>query len=380
MLESGSTARDSIDPALRPILDLPVIGVVVWDASGRIVDANRRFLEITGYSREELDRGELDWRRITPREWHALDDGAIREMRENGAAATLEKEYVRGDGRRAIVQMRSVAVGGPATRFLSLVMDVTERRTAEREREELLERERLARAQAEAAVRSRDEILAIVSHDLRNPLGTISMTAGLLERERDDERRRAQVDILRRAVARMGRLIQDLLDVNQIESGKLAVSPEPVEARSLMEEARPGLDLQASQNGQALEWIAPDAPLVVMADHVRIAQVLANLVGNAIKFTPPHGRIAVELTREDGHARFCVTDTGPGIDAADLPRIFDRFWQASDRPRRGGVGLGLAIAHGIVKAHGGDLTAASRRGEGSTFCFTLPLAAEPPRG
>jgi len=365
---------------LRPIFELPIVGVVLWDDSGRILEANDHFLEITGQSRADLDAGRVDWRRMTPREWHAADDGAIAQLRTRGAAAPMEKEYVHADGHRVVVQFRSVAVDGSPSLYLSLVSDVTDRARADQERQAALERERDARREAEAAVRSRDEILAIVSHDLRNPLGTISMTAGLLERETHEERRRAQVDIVRRAVAAMGRLIQDLLDVNQIESGQLSVSAVPIDARTLLDEARPGLDLQASQNNQALEWRSPDQPLMVLADHVRIAQVLINLTGNAIKFTPARGRIVVDVQEDAGEARFCVTDTGPGIDEASVPRIFDRFWQAADRPRRGGVGLGLAISYGIVTAHGGRIWVTSKKGEGSSFCFTLPLArgAAPP--
>lgn len=242
------------------------------------------------------------------------------------------------------------------------------------ELEAALERERVARQQAEAAVRSRDDILSIVSHDLRNPLNTIGMAAALLELDIGPERRRAQVDVVRRSVKRMERLIQDLLDVDQIESGRLAVAPVPTDAAGLIEETGPGMQLQASEKGLSIEFHVPSEALTVRADPARIAQVLANLVGNAMKFTPAGGRIDVRLVREGEFARFCVSDTGPGIAADDLPHLFDRFWQARDRPRRGGVGLGLAIAKGIVQAHGGILEVESRLGAGSTFCFTLPLA------
>jgi signal transduction histidine kinase len=112
----------------------------------------------------------------------------------------------------------------------------------------------------------------------------------------------------------------------------------------------------------------------VRADRTRVAQVLNNLVGNALKFTPPGGEVSVEVAREGDEARFCVRDTGPGIKTEDLPHIFDRFWQAEGRKRKGGVGLGLAISKGIVTAHGGRIWAASEPGNGAMFCFTLPLA------
>ena len=237
-----------------------------------------------------------------------------------------------------------------------------------------LEHEREARRLAEAAVRARDEILAIVSHDLRNPLGTVAMSIGLLELDIGPERRRAQVEVARRSIARMERLIQDLLDVNQIESGRLAIAPVPSDAAAMAQEALPGMQLHAAERDLTLDVGLPREPLSVMADPARIAQVLANLVGNAMKFTPAGGRIEVTLARDGDEACFCVRDTGPGVAEADLPHLFDRFWQARDRPRRGGVGLGLPIAKGIVEAHRGRIWAARLPGGGSRFCFTLPLA------
>jgi signal transduction histidine kinase len=256
---------------------------------------------------------------------------------------------------------------------------VTDITRGQEELEAALERERIARQQAEAAVRSRDDILSIVSHDLRNPLGTIAMATALLEMDIGAERRRAQVEVVRRAVKRMERLIQDLLDVDQIESGRLAMAPVPTDARALIDETRPGMQLQASEKGLAIEFELPPEAFRVRADPARIAQVLANLVGNAMKFTPAGGRVGVRVDRAGDAARFRVTDTGPGIDPADVPHLFDRFWQARDRPRRGGVGLGLAIAKGIVQAHGGRIAVESRLGAGSTFCFTLPIAEPPSR-
>jgi signal transduction histidine kinase len=251
---------------------------------------------------------------------------------------------------------------------------MTHHGAAKPELQAALERERDARRQAEAAVRARDDILSIVSHDLRNPLGTIAMATALLELDIGPERRRAQVEVVRRSVKRMERLIQDLLDVDQIESGRLRVSPAPVDAATLLDEAKPGMQLLASEKGLAIDFERTDEPLTVRADAARVGQVIANLVGNAVKFTPAGGRVVVRLARAGETARFCVSDTGPGIAQSDLPHLFDRFWQARDRPRRGGVGLGLAIAKGIVEAHGGRIEVESEPGAGSTFCFTIPLA------
>jgi PAS domain S-box-containing protein len=363
---------------LRPILDLPIVGVVLWDASGRIVDANDRFLEITGYEPGDLEGGGLDWRRLTPTEWLGVDEAAIARLRAGGRTFAVEKQYLRKDGGRIDVQLSSVAVQGSDSLFLSLVVDIGEQKRAQAERDALLEREREARERAEAAVRAREDILAIVSHDLRNPLNTISMCVSLLERPMGKERHDAQLDMVRRAVSRMTRLISDLLDVNQIGSGRFTVAPVVVDVGSLVEEARAALDLQASQQDRTLEWLCDDPALRVRADPARIVQVLVNLVGNALKFTPAGGRISVTVARDADSACFSVADTGPGIDPEHLPHIFGRFWQADGRERRGGVGLGLAISRGIVAAHGGRIEARSELGRGSTFRFTIPLAPPDP--
>jgi PAS domain S-box-containing protein len=369
---------DGLGEWLRPIFGLPIVGAVLWDASGRIVDANDRFLEITGYGRSDLEGPGLDWRRLTPREWHSLDEEAISQLRSCGKTFAVEKEYLRKDGDRVSVQLSSLAVRGSDSLFLSLVVDVTGQARAQAERDALLERERVARERAEEAVRSREEILAVVSHDLRNPLNTISICVSLLANPMGKERHDAQLDVVRRAVGRMTHLINDLLDVNQIASGRFTVTPVLVDVGSLVEEARAALDLQASQQGRALEWRCDDPTLRVRADPARIVQVLVNLVGNALKFTPAGGHVSVKVGRDGDSACFSVADTGPGIDPEHLPHIFGRFWQAEGRERRGGVGLGLAISRGIVAAHGGRIEARSEPGRGSTFRFTIPLAPPDP--
>lgn len=232
---------------------------------------------------------------------------------------------------------------------------------------------RAAREEAEAAVRSRDDILAIVSHDLRNPLNTIAMSLSLLEMTHPQDGNDPQVGIMRRAIAQMNRLIQDLLDVNQIAAGGFVVRAQPVDVASLVQDVRAQATVLTGQKNQRLEL--PDAGDVrVLADRDRVAQVLSNLVGNAAKFTPEGGRIRLSTEVREREVRFCVSDTGPGIDQQDLPHIFDRFWQVR-RVRRGGVGLGLAISKGIVEAHGGRIWARSIPGIGSEFHFTLPRAA-----
>ena len=189
--------------------------------------------------------------------------------------------------------------------------------------------------------------------------------------EREQERR--QAEIVRRAADRMNRMIQDLLDVKRMESGRLTIDLKPEAPESLISDTVDMLRPLAAGSTIRLETSIDEDLPTVMADSARIQQVLSNLVGNAVKFTPRAGRITVCAERMADEVRFGVIDTGPGIPAEQLPHIFGRFWQARSSDRRG-IGLGLAIAKGIVEAHNGRIWVESHVGLGSTFYFTLPNA------
>ena len=237
------------------------------------------------------------------------------------------------------------------------------------------EKNRLAQALAEAeqAVRARDEVVAIVSHDLRNPLGTIIMAAGVLGLDVPEEAKAQQIAVIKRAAAGMNRLITDLLDVSAIESGRFLIEPEIVPIAPLLEEACPMFAGQTAKKGQRLACsVPPDFP-AARADRDRILQVLSNLIGNALKFTPAGGTVTVRGEAVGDEVIVTVEDTGPGVPTADLPHIFDRFWHTR-RGRGGGAGLGLAIAKGIVEAHGGRIWARSVPGAGASFSFAIPRA------
>jgi PAS domain S-box-containing protein len=229
-------------------------------------------------------------------------------------------------------------------------------------------------SEAEQATRARDQMLGVVAHDLRNPLGTILMASELLaETVAADAPAQRQVAMVRRAGERMNRLIQDLLDVKRLENGRLAVEPRRTPAAALLAEAAESLRPLASASGLELALECAGTLPDVSADPHRVQQVLSNLCGNAIKFTPRGGRIAIRGEAAAGELLVTVADTGPGIAAEHLPHIFGQFWQGTRSDRRG-IGLGLAIAKGIVEAHQGRIWVESAPGEGSRFYFTLPVA------
>jgi PAS domain S-box-containing protein len=227
---------------------------------------------------------------------------------------------------------------------------------------------------AQRANRARDEVLGVVSHDLRNPISAIAMCARALEQTApgDEARRKDLLVTIRESTEWINRLIQDLLDVAVIESGKLSLELREQEPSQLALQARHMFEVEAGGHNIRLDAnVATNLPLVV-ADGARIVQALGNLLRNAIKFTPNGGRIAIAVNDRGGRVEFSVKDSGPGIALENQARLFDRYWQSSNGARARGTGLGLSIAKGIVDAHGGEIWVQSTPGDGSTFTFAIP--------
>jgi PAS domain S-box-containing protein len=232
-------------------------------------------------------------------------------------------------------------------------------------------------AQARAAVRARDDMIAVVSHDLRSPLQSISSAATLLEFETQGSSASRSLEAIKLASSQMDRLLQDLLDLSLIDAGQLTVTRELTDAATLIDEARTMFEPLAREKAVRLVCrIEPGLPQIRI-DRNRMQQVLANLLGNALKFVPAAGEIVLSAGLQANRLRIAVSDTGPGIAEDDLPKVFDRFWRA-DRRKERGVGLGLTVAQGIVLAHGGQIGVESSKGEGSTFSILLD-AVQPVR-
>jgi signal transduction histidine kinase len=231
--------------------------------------------------------------------------------------------------------------------------------------------------EAQRATRAREDVLAVVAHDLRNPLSTILMSASLLQMPPAADDRvlepKGLGERIHRSAARMQELIKDLLDLAAIEAGQLAVERQPVKALALTADAVELMAPLAAAKGLHLSVREDSEDALLSCDRGRVLQVFSNLVGNAVKFTPAGQRITLAGAADEDAFRFTVADSGPGIPAEQLPHIFDRYWQARSTARQG-VGLGLSIAAGIVAAHGGRIWVDSDAGHGSAFHFTLPRA------
>lgn len=227
--------------------------------------------------------------------------------------------------------------------------------------------------EAQQAVRARDYILAVVSHDLRNPLGTIGMTLHMIQDEGVVRRssKLEWLDLIQRSAAEMSRMVDDLLDISSIESGGFSVAQAEHGVATLIRDACAFLHPLTIQKAIHLECDAGEDGVLVSVDGNQTLRVISNLVGNAIKFTPAHGSIRLYAVPSEGEVCFSVSDTGPGIPAEKIPHVFDRYWQAGKGDRRG-AGLGLGIAKGIVEAHGGRIWVESELGKGTTVSFTMP--------
>jgi PAS domain S-box-containing protein len=548
---SEEALRES-ESRLRKVVEANVIGLIIADFKGHIVEANDAFLNIIGSTRQDLSDGKLNRIELTPPEHRHLYEHAMEEMKRTGSHAPYEKEYVRPDGTRVPVLVGSAYLGGPEDLTVGFILDLTERKRVEQglheaDRRALVEYERLlvriaslaqafgtardlttvfralrdfavvsapcigvfislydprrdvrtaayawgdgdeiditqlppmpitsdgpnsravrtgelivtndyqartpghpgikvgvengllprsslvapmsvmgriigtidvqsyelaayteehatalrmaanlaavavenvrlfehenkARKLAEESNRMKDEFLATVSHELRTPLTAIFGWSRLLSSGTLDEQARARaVETIERNAKAQAQIIDDILDVSRIITGKLHFDVEAVELAGVIEAAINAVRPAAEAKRIQLETAFEAQPVLISGDSNRLQQIVWNLLSNAVKFTPTGGRVSIGLAQSGAHVEITVTDTGPGINAEFLPYVFDRFRQAdaSTTRQHGGLGLGLAIVRHLVELHGGTVSAESHgEGRGATFKVNLPL-------
>lgn len=239
------------------------------------------------------------------------------------------------------------------------------------------QREVRLRERAEALDRGQRELVAVVSHDLRNPLGAVLLGISTLRRwpQLEPSKVRENLEIMQRAAERASKLVHDLLDVARLDAGHLVMALAPADPAALVREAAELMRPLLAERSLACETQIEEGLPEVLCDRERVLQILSNLIGNARKFAPEGSTVSLIAWREADEVRCCVADEGPGIAEAELPRVFDRYFQGEHGPTANGVGLGLSIARGIVEAHGGRIWVESELGRSSRFVFTLPLCA-----
>jgi len=358
---------------------------VVWEAWGKPDAQNQRIDFVSDHVEKMLGYSAEEWL-STPNFWLSIVHPEDKERAAAEAAAIFASgkggssrfRWMHKDGREVWVEAQSIVVcdeHGPAG-MRGVTMDITAAVQAEIERAELLERESHARQQAEEASRLKEEFLATVSHELRTPLNAVVGWSRLLRSgQLDGDGTAHAIEVIERNAAAQRQIIEDLLDVSRIITGKLRINTQPVDLLLIIHAAidavRPAAEAKEIRMSTHIE--VPDP--IVRADSERLQQVLWNLLANAVKFTPSGGRVDVYLEQHGSLAEIRIEDSGPGVPAEFLPRIFERFSQAdgSSTRKHGGLGLGLAIVRHLVELHGGTVSAANREQGGATLTVQLPV-------
>ena len=346
--------------------------------TGRLLEVNETFTRLSGYTREEaVGRTTLElglWAEPADRE------AELATVTQQGGIRNVEYRFRMKDGRElmGMLSAEQIEINGESC-ALTVIEDVTERKRAEAERDQMLEREKTLRAEAEKANRLKDEFLATVSHELRTPLTAILGWAHMLEvGDIDQKTARHAVAVIRRNALQQRQIVEDILDVSRVITGKFRLESDLVELTPVVQAALDTIAPAAEAKGLRLRS-SLDPEAAVTGDAARLQQVVWNLLANAVKFTPAGGEVRASVARLLTHVRIEVSDTGQGILPEFLPYAFDRFRQADMGTTRqhGGLGLGLSIVRHLVEAHGGSVHAYSAgEGMGSTFTVDLPLPAE----
>jgi PAS domain S-box-containing protein len=364
-LRQAEEALRRSERRLSRIFETNLLGVLYFDLNGGVQDANDELLNITGYTREDLVQGLVDWSRMTPAEFKEQDARAVDDLRHSGSHAPIEKQYVRKNGERVWVLVGSALFDHE--NGVGFVLDLSGVKRAE---------EALRNAN-----RRKDEFLATLAHELRNPLAPIRNAVHLMKRIQPMHPQLHSVrDIIDRQVRHMVRLVDDLLDVSRITLGQVNLRSEVVSLGGVLtdaiEAARPLIE--ASEHSFTVQM--PSENMQIEGDGTRLSQVFQNLLNNAAKYTPKGGRITLVVERDGDTALVVVRDNGIGIPEELHSRIFELFTRAhpAEEIKTSGLGIGLALARQLVELHGGEIALqSSGPGAGSEFMVRLPLLHTP---
>jgi PAS domain S-box-containing protein len=358
---------------LGAVVEASPLAIVVFDTSRVIRTWNHAAATMFGWTQAEV----LALDHSATRPAFLEDDEFIDGLRRGQTATAMERRYSRKDGTSIDVQVFAAPLEQAATQgYVAIFEDISSRKLFERERMEILAREREARKEAEAANRLKDEFLATLSHELRTPLNAIMGWVSMLKQPALEEAQRERaMEIIERNLRSQQQLISDILEVSQIVRGQMRLDMRPVDVAHAVTAAIESVAPTAAAKHQELRANLPPGPVLVAGDPERLQQVFWNLLSNAVKYTPRDGHIAVNLQPSDSEIEVTVRDSGVGIAPDVLPHIFERFRQGDSGPKReyGGLGLGLAIVRHLTDMHGGSVRAESEGiNQGASFVVTLP--------
>ena len=359
------------DERFRVIWELAADAMALSDEAGIVLDANPAYYRLYGYAPHEVIG--KNFAIIFPEDQRASAIEAYNTIFNSRTEISNQESTIRrADGSLRTVEARNtyVPVNDTQIAMLSIIRDVTERKL-------LLEREHEARAKAEQALKIRDLFLSVASHELKTPITTIMGYAqAMLRRARREhtlsERDLRTVTTIEQQARRIQKLIDSLLDISRIEAGKFVVQREPVNVCILVQHLVENIQ-DSLEKKNVLQLDCVEEPLVVAGDALRLEQVLYNLIGNALKYSPEAGTISVRVERAYQQARISITDQGIGIPQAAQVHLFEQFYRAENTEAMSGMGIGLYVAKEIVALHNGTIEVVSQEGTGSTFTVCLPL-------
>jgi PAS domain S-box-containing protein len=350
------TERKRLEDKYQRLFDSTLIGVFVSDFAGTFLDANDTFLDLLGYTRTELLTGTMQRDALTPPEFHYLSQNALKALQEAGTSGTYEKEYLHKSGRRIPVLVAVTRIEQTET-CIGLVLDISERKEVDKRK---------------------DEFISMASHELKTPITSLKGFLSLLLRRmsiQGDEKALHYLARMDAQVNKLNKLISEMLDLSRMQTGQLAYQEECFEVDALVQEIVENVQ-ETTQSHQLL--LEGQTRAEVFGDRDRIGQVLINLLNNAIKYSPQADTVLVRVAKSQNKALVTVQDFGIGIAKEHQHKIFDRFYQVTNPEEKTypGLGIGLYICCQIVKRHGGQLWVESKKSQGATFHFTLPLFQE----
>jgi len=358
---------------IHRLVDSNIIGIMIWDFQGRVIEANEAFLDIVGYAREDLVSGRLRWRELTPAEWHDADDQARAELKAAGTVQPREKEYFRKDGSRVAVLLGATTFGDSQDEGVAFVLDLTERKHAE---------EALRKAQAELShvtrVTTLGEMTASIAHEVNQPLAAVVANAEACLRWLD--RGTPDLDAVRRSVEWViddGNRASEVIRRVRALAKKTDIEKVPLDVNDVVKEVTALVERELVSHQVSLQMELAHTLSMILGDRVQLQQVIINLVMNSIEsmqsVTDRPRELVIRSRQDEAHQVYVsVTDCGVGIFAEDADRLFNPFFTT----KSSGMGMGLSICRSIMEAHGGRLWATANVPDGATFQFTLPVNAD----